>query len=58
MRSCYQTLEIQSDGKSSREALILLKNSIKGFQKLLINILLLEIQNGGYNMAIKSRRIA
>ena len=39
------SLEIQSDGKSSREALILLKNSIKWFQKSLIKILLLDYRN-------------
>ena len=39
IRSCHQTLKIQSDGKSSREALLFLKNRIKGFQKSLINIL-------------------
>ena len=45
IRSCHQTLEIQSDSKSSREALILLKNNIMGFQKLLIKILLLDYRN-------------
>ena len=45
IKSCHQTLEIQSDGKSSREALILLKNSIKGFQKSLIKILILDYRN-------------
>ena len=45
MRSCHQTLEIKSDGNSSREGLILLKNSIKGFQKSLIKILLLGYRN-------------
>ena len=32
IRSCHQTLEIQSDGKSSREALNLLKIVSKGFR--------------------------
>ena len=44
-KSCHQTFEIQSDDKSLREALILLKNSIKGFQKSLIKILLLHFRN-------------
>ena len=50
IRSCHQTLEIQNDGKSSREALILLKNSIKGFQKSLINILLLDFRNSKWRI--------
>ena len=45
IKSCHQSLEIQSDGKSLREVLILLKNRIKGFQKSLIKILLLDYRN-------------
>ena len=55
IRFCHQTLEIQSDGKSSREAMILLKNSIKGFQKSLIKILLLDLLKFKY---FKSKRKA
>ena len=44
IRSCHQILEIQNDGKSSSEAFIVLKNSVNGFQKSLINILLLDFR--------------
>ena len=50
IRSCHQTFEIQSDGKSKREVLILLENSIKGFQKSMIKILLLDFRNSKWRI--------
>ena len=45
IKSCHLTFEIQNDGKSQRDVLILLKNSIKGFQKPMFTILQSDFRN-------------